>query len=134
MATEDFFNHFDNEVEAQIKEKKEKEQKAQHYRDLTVVFIQKLKAVLKPYLEGLEKRGFRVEENENGAYYNVRVSDVMKGKSAQIGTTHSPYDLNDCYFILSDFEEFGRQTHIIDETFPKEKITSFVEQTLRNLI
>lgn len=134
MASEIFFKQFDNEIETNEKAEKQRQQKTQHYRELTEVFVKKLKPVLKPYVEGLEKRGFSVEENDNGAYYNLRVKDVMKGKDVQIGTTHSPYGGNDNYFVLSDFEEYGRQMLAIDETFPKEKIITFIENTFKKLV
>ncbi|MDY3317752.1 hypothetical protein D1Z98_11260 [Riemerella anatipestifer] len=134
MSVKDFFRKFDQKTQELEQHKNLENAKIAHYTEITVQFVSKLKLLLAPYLEGLEERGFTVKETDHTPYYKVEVSNVLQGKTATIGTTHSPFGKEDYYYILSDFEEYGRQTLVIDESFPESRVRSLVENAFEKLL
>lgn len=134
MAVEDFFKKIDKEINAKENEQKQSLQKNRHFKAITEDFINKLKPIVKPYIDGLKNRGFKINIKDNGLYYLITVTNPKNNESVKIGTTNFTIGKDDFYYVLSNFEEYNGKYLIIDGAFPKDKIISLIEITFEKIV
>lgn len=131
MSINDFFRAFDNKIIDKEKAKDLQQAKRNHYDALAKSFVEQLKPMLTPYIQGLEERGFRIKEYDNTPYYCVEFSN-LDYKSVKLGVSHSIIEKE--RYSFSNYEEYGRQELLIDEVFPTERVRKIIEDTLNKLI